>query len=102
MGGQLGFMAWFVDRSLKQGHSEGGLVTFQPSVRLSKRSPFFIDQLEVWALSSKALEDKAKLNSLLASQKSVLLEHQDVLFMAQLSRPPMQDASAAYDESDLL
>ena len=101
MGGQLGFMAWFIDNSLKRGHSEEGLVTFQPSVRLSKTSPFIVEQLEVWSLSPKALADKAKVNAIMADQKSVLLEHKDLLFMAQLSRPPAQDSSAAYDESDL-
>jgi hypothetical protein len=101
MGGQLGFMSWFIDSTLEKGHSEGGIVTFKPSERLAKRSPFHVDQLEVWSLCPTALQEKATFKQTRQCQKSALIAHQDLLCMVHMSSGLAQDPSDAYDETDI-
>lgn len=102
MGGHLGFMTWFLDASLKHGHSEAGLVTFSPSEPLASASPFTVHTIEIWALHEEALADKAKKKQQTRTKASVMIEQQDVLEMVHMSRPPAYDPSVAYDDSDLI
>lgn len=91
-------MSWFIDDSLTRGHAESATVTYSPQVQLASRSPFKIAALEVWSIDAVYLHSKQKKEQ----KASALLVNQDLLSMVHLSRPPAQDPSAAYDETDIV